>query len=254
VNGKVIAIVIGAAVAAVAALVFALQQNEAVQNNAGMLGNGKDVSDIVTAEVEYDDAKGFLAKPNNMEKYPGIVMIHEFWGLNDNIKDMARQMAAEGYVVLAVDLYNGEVAAESSRARELATSIRNNPGEAVKNMRAAVSFLREHDSVSGRIASLGWCFGGGMSLQLALNEQMAATAIYYGSLVTDKESLSVIQWPVLGIFGSEDTSIPVEQVREFEKVLTENNVENEIYVYDGVGYAFANPSGANYAPEETKDA
>jgi carboxymethylenebutenolidase len=258
VNVRVVAIIIGVAVAAsVGALALTLpQQNEAVQNNAGMLGNGKDTSDVITSMVEYHDGtSGFLARPDSMEKYPAIIMIHEFWGLNDNIKDMAKQMAAEGYVIMAVDLYNGEVATNSTRAGELASGLRNNPEPAIDNMKSAVSFLRKNDSVmSDRIASLGWCFGGGMSLQLALNENMAATGIYYGRLVTDKESLSVITWPVLGIFGSADTGIPVDQVNAFETALNEINVENEIYIYEGVGHAFANPSGQNYAPEETKDA
>lgn len=141
------------------------------------------------------------------------------------------------------------------RAGELARNVRENPDEAILNLKSAVSFLKEHESVnSNAIASLGWCFGGGFSLQLALNEELAATGIYYGRLVTDPEELSVIQWPVLGIFGSEDASIPVDQVKAFEAALNENNIENEIYIYDGVGHAFANPSGANYAPDETKDA
>jgi carboxymethylenebutenolidase len=182
-------------------------------------------------------------------------MIHEWWGLNDNIKAMATQMAAEGYVVLAVDLYGGEVATESSQAGALAGQVRDNPDAAIANLQEAVSYLRSHGSVRPElIGSLGWCFGGGWSLQLALNEELQATGIYYGSLVTDPEELSSIDWPVLGVFGSADTSIPVEQVRAFETALGENGIENEIYVYEGVGHAFANPSGTNYAPEATMDA
>jgi len=256
VNLKIVVAIVGVLIAAYAILTFTiLQQGETVNNNAEMLKNGKDLSEIVTTTVEYaDGVNGFLAKPDVAGKYPAIVIIHEWWGLNDHIKDMAKQIANEGYVVLAVDLY-GEVATESMRAQELSSSVRSNPDAAIQNMKSAVNFLRNHESVnSNAIASLGWCFGGGWSLQLALNEELAATVIYYGSLVTDTERLSVIEWPVLGIFGSEDRGIPVDQVKEFEKALNENNVENEIYIYDGVGHAFANPSGANYAPEETKDA
>lgn len=221
-----------------------------------MLGTGTDVSKVETSTVEYyNNTSGFLAKPAGDGRYPGIVMIHEWWGLNDNIKDMARQMASEGYVVLAADLYKGQVATESSQAQPLAAGVRNNPGEAVKNVQAAVSYLRNSDSVGGnKVGSLGWCFGGDWSLQLALNEKMDATGIYYGRLVTDPEALSVIKWPVLGVFGSADQSIPVEQVNAFKQALDKNGIENEVYIYEGVGHAFANPSGANYAPEETKDA
>jgi carboxymethylenebutenolidase len=105
---------------------------------------------------------------------------------------------------------------------------------------------------------MGWCFGGGQSLQLALNSQdhpLAATIIYYGSaLVTDNSNLSKIKWPVLGVFGDQDRGIPVEKVNEFKATLDEVGVPNEIYIYKGVGHAFANPSGDNYAPTETQDA
>lgn len=255
-NIKIVAVIIAIAIAAYATLTFTyMQQNEPASNNAGMLEEREDVSKIVTASVEYADGiNGFLAKPDSAGKYPGIVMIHEWWGLNENIKNVAKQMASEGYVVLAVDLF-GEVTTESMRAQELTSGVRSNPDNAIQNMKSAVSFLRNHESVDDNaIGSLGWCFGGGMSLQLALNEEMSATGIYYGSLVADPETLSVIEWPVLGIFGSEDRSISVEQVKAFETALNEINVENEIYIYDGVGHAFANPSGVSYAPEQTKDA
>jgi carboxymethylenebutenolidase len=111
---------------------------------------------------------------------------------------------------------------------------------------------------ASRIGSLGWCFGGGQSLQLALNTEaehpLAATVIYYGNLVTDQEELTKIQWPVLGIFGDQDESILVADVDRFEQVLNSTGVPNEIYVYEGVGHAFANPSGDNYSPRETSDA
>jgi carboxymethylenebutenolidase len=253
----VAAIAGGVAVAAIviALVVWPMAQTRGTGTNVGMIGDGNDVSDIETSTVEYyANASGFLARPAGDGSYPGVVMVHEWWGLNDNIKEMARQMASEGYVVLAADLYGGQVATERSQAQPLATAVRENPGEAVQNLKAAVGYLRENESVDGRIGALGWCFGGGFTLQLALNEKMDATGIYYGSLVTDQEQLSVITWPVLGVFGSADQSIPVEQVNEFEQALDANGTENEIYIYEGVGHAFANPSGESYAPEETMDA
>jgi len=251
---------IGGAAAVAVALAVAVwigaQRVEAAQSNVAMLGTGKDVSKVETSMVEYyNNTSGFLAKPAGDGKYPGIVMIHEWWGLNDNIKEMARQMASEGYVVLAADLYKGQVTTTSSQAQVLATGVKNNPGEAIKNLQAAVSYLRNSSSVDGKIGSLGWCFGGDWSLQLALNEnKMDATGLYYGQPVTDPKALSVIKWPVLGIFGSADQSIPVEKVNAFKQALDKDGIVNEIHVYNGVGHAFANPSGANYAPAETKDA
>jgi carboxymethylenebutenolidase len=191
------------------------------------------------------------------QKLPAVVMIHEWWGLNDNIKDMANMLAKEGYVVLAVDLF-GEVATDPDRAMQLSSSVRNNPEEAIANMQAAVNYLGSLENVnSSRIASLGWCFGGGQSLQLALNSEekpLAATVIYYGNLVTDEQALSTIKWPILGIFGDQDQSISVDTVDQFKGALDIVGITNEIYIYPGVGHAFANPSGDNYAPEETSDA
>jgi carboxymethylenebutenolidase len=166
-------------------------------------------------------------------------MIHEWWGLNDHIKDMADELASEGYVVLAADLYNGEVATNPNRARELSSSVRENPEQAISNMQSAVQYLASLPNVnSSRIASLGWCFGGGQSLQLALNSEqnpLAATVIYYGDLVNDTNQLSKINWPVLGIFGDQDQSIPVESVSAFEQTLNETGIINKIYLYPEVG-------------------
>jgi carboxymethylenebutenolidase len=243
--------------------------------NATILSDNGDVnsqSGLQNKSVNYfDSSLGYLVYPptttdNNIttttgqqqqQKLPAVVMIHEWWGLNDNIKDMANELASEGYVVLAADLFNGEVATDPSRARELFSSVRDNPEQAITNLQSAVQYLASLPNVnSSRIASLGWCFGGGQSLQLALNSEqnpLAATVIYYGNLVNDTNEISKIKWPVLGIFGDQDQSIPVESVNAFEQALNETGVANEIYIYPGVGHAFANPSD-NYAPKEAADA
>ena len=190
--------------------------------NATILSANNDVnsqSGLQNRSINYfDGSSGYLVYPttttdNNItdtieqqqQKLPAVVMIHEWWGLNDNIKDMANELAREGYVVLAADLYNGEVATEPNRARELSSSVRENPEQAISNLQSAVQYLASLPNVnSSRIASLGWCFGGGQSLQLALNSEqnpLAATVIYYGNLVNHTNELSKIKWPVLGIFG-----------------------------------------------------
>jgi carboxymethylenebutenolidase len=215
----------------------------------------------------YNNTLGYLTYPiiqndtKNFEnrKLPGIVMIHEWWGLNENIKNMAESLAKEGYVVLAVDLYDGKVANTTDAAQNLVSKVRENPSESINNLQHAVRYLASLENVnSSQISSLGWCFGGGQSLQLALNTEpeypLAATIIYYGNLVSDQESISKIKWPVLGVFGDQDKSISVESVKQFEKALNANGITNEIYIYEGVGHAFANPSGDNYAPQETQDA
>lgn len=231
---------------------------EPTTNSEILVGPGK--AGITSGSVEYfqggqGEVQGFFAKPAAPGDYPGVVMIHEWWGLNENIKDMASQLAREGYAVLAVDLFNGNVATDSSQARQQISDM--DPQTALANMEAAADYLRSEGSE--RIGSLGWCFGGGQSMQLAVGEgaqavPLDATVIYYGQLVTDAGRLEAIKWPVLGIFGDQDRSIPVERVTEFGSALDSLKVENEIYVYPGVGHAFANPSGTNYAAEETMDA
>ena len=223
--------------------------------NTDLISNSDSSVEVEAFDANYGPATGFLAKPKKEGTYPAVVIMHEWWGINDNIKQMAQELAKEGYVVLAVDLYGGKVAATSEDAGKYAGEARSNVQKAVANMKSAVSYLKELDYVNPeKIASLGWCFGGGMSLQLSLNQELSATVIYYGSLETDKEKLKFIKWPVLGIFGEKDTGIPPAKVNEFETALNELGIENEIHIYPNVGHAFANPSGANYAPNETKDA
>lgn len=209
--------------------------------------------DVEATFVNYfDNTEGYLAKPTTSGQFPGIVMIHEWWGLNENIKMMAEKLASHGYVVLAVDLYNGNVAATSEEALQLIGSFDREMG--IANMNSAVSYLLENNN-SVKLGSIGWCFGGGQSLNLALNnDDIDATVIYYGQLVTDKDRLSTIRWPVLGIFAELDQGITVENVKKFETLLNELEIKNEVHIYSGVDHAFANPSGDRYAPEESKDA
>lgn len=226
--------------------------------------------DLENRTVNYfDQAKGYLVYPitsnenksniiNKNDKLPAVIMIHENKGLNDNIKNMANLLARNGYVVLAVDLFKGEVTTDRNRSSELTQYVRDNQDIATANLKSAVKYVSSLPNVNAeKIVSLGWCFGGAQSLQLALNSQdhpLAATIIYYGRLVTDNATLANIKWPVLGIFGDQDRSIQVDTVKAFESALNSIGIPNEIYIYKGVGHAFANPSGENYAPKETQDA
>ena len=220
-------------------------------NNSEIFATGD--LEVETTDVSYfGNSNGYLAKPVADGDYPGVIMIHEWWGLNDNIKEMAEKLASHGYVVFAVDLYDGQVGTTADEARQLRSSF--DQTQWTDNMKTAVSYLEENHSPSS-LGSIGWCFGGGQSLNLALNnENMDATVIYYGQLVTDTEELSKINWPILGIFAELDSGIPPEAVNEFESALNEVKIENNITIYPGVNHAFANPSGDRYAPAESKDA
>lgn len=165
---------------------------------------------------------------------------------------MARGLASHGYVAMAVDLYAGQVATTPDGARQLLLTFDEQKG--ISNINSAAIYLRQNYNTT-KIATIGWCFGGSQSLNYALSgNRIDATILYYGQPVTDTSKLSEIKWPILGFFGGSDQSIPVEKVREFKSALDSMGIVNEIHVYPGLGHAFANPSGANYAPKETQDA
>jgi carboxymethylenebutenolidase len=223
----------------------------------------------IKKDVKYfDNASGYLVYPSAnfsnttspTKKLPAVIMIHEFWGINDNIRSMANTLATKaGYVVLAVDLFKGQSTNDPNRASQLVQSVRANPQEAISNLQAAVKYVSSLPFVnSSKIASIGWCFGGGQSLQLALHSEqhpLLATILYYGTpLVTDKQELSKIKWPVLGFFGDHDRANPLPLINMFKSALDGAGVTNQVVIYKGLGHAFANPSGPNYAPQQTVDA
>ncbi len=231
-----------------------LPDYENKDNNSDLLKTDKGEFTVMTETVTYfENYTGYLAMPDtDEENLPGVILIHEVWGLNDNMKEMAEELASHGYVALAVNLYGTDAATTIDEGRQLMSSYY--PQKGVDNMSGAVDYLQENYGVQ-KIGSIGWCFGGGQSLELALNNpNMDATVIYYGRLTTDQERLSSISWPILGIFAGLDTGITPETVNEFEKALDDLGIQNEIHIYPNVNHAFANPYGERYAPEETKDA
>jgi carboxymethylenebutenolidase len=241
------------------------------QNNNGIVTSNLNATDIEGLQIKknvtyFDGASGYLVYPTNAttgtlsKKLPAVVMVHEWWGLNNNIKTMANTLAKQGgYVVLAVDLFKGQSTDDPARAMQLVNTVTNNPQESISNLQAAVKYLSSIPFVnSSKIASIGWCFGGGQSLQLALHSEqhpLAGNVLYYGTpLVTDKQELSKIKWPILGFFGDKDQNIPLSKINSFKATLDSIGIKNQIYIYKGLGHTFANPSGSTYAPKETTDA
>ena len=215
--------------------------------------------DVDTEIVEYatvngETATGYLARPAGVEgPLPGIIVIHEWWGLNDNVRSMAEQLAAEGYQALAVDLYGGASSDTRDGAAALMTASMENTAALTENVKQAFAYL---EGDGQKVGTIGWCFGGGWSLAtaLALPEDVDATIIYYGRLVTDEEELAPLQMPILGFFGAEDQGIPVDSVHAFETSLNALGKDAAIHIYEGANHAFANPSGTAYQAEPAADA
>lgn len=200
------------------------------------------------ANSQGDTLYGYLAMPEEGQRpYPAVLLIHEWWGLNEGITILADALADEGYVVFAPDAYRGNVTALFPRALWLLTTTPNE--QIFADVDSGLAYLRSLESVdSNRVASMGFCFGGGHSLQLGLrqSENLAVTILYYGALVTDPNLLRPLleAQPVLGIFAEEDQTIFPKDVLEFEAALNSLNIENEITIYKGVGHGFV--QGTNY--------
>ena len=213
--------------------------------------------EVVYGTVDGQPLRGYLARPEGAAPgtLSGVVVIHEWWGLNDNIRMMTRRLAGEGYVALAVDMYGGQVAEDPQQARNLVQTVMGNREAGLENLRAAADYLREERNAE-EIGVIGWCFGGGWSLQagLGMPEMIDAVVMYYGQPVTDRERLAQLDAPLLGLFGAEDQGIPLAEVREMEQTLADLSEDATIRVYEGANHAFANPSGERYNAAAAEDA
>lgn len=198
------------------------------------------------AKIGDQTIKGYLARsPQTKANTPAILVFHEWWGLNDNIKKMTEKLAAEGYTALAVDLYEGQIADKPEDAKTFMKKASQNQKNFDSNIQQAYDYLKTKTK-AGKIGTIGWCFGGTNSLNAALllPQKIDATVIYYGSgIVTDRDRLKTLEMPILGIFGELDQSIPVAKVNEFEQTLKSLGKSVEIHIYPNADHAFANPSG-----------
>jgi len=216
-------------------------------------------SPIKTEDVTFksggETVSGYLARPESAGRHPALVVIHEWWGLNDWVKEQAQKFAEQGYVALAPDLYRGKVATDPSMAHELSRGMPQD--RAVGDLTAAFAYLASRADVDkSKIGSVGWCMGGGLSLQLAVHEpQLAACVVNYGAMPTDAIEIQKIRAPVLGNFGADDRGIPPDAVRAFEAALKAAGKSADMKIYDGAGHAFENPNNkAGYRAEAAADA
>jgi carboxymethylenebutenolidase len=200
-------------------------------------------------------AQGILYLPHGAGPHPALIVIHEWWGLNDWIKQQAAGYAAKGYVTLAVDLYRGKVAATPDLAHELSRGLPQDQG--VRDLTAALAYLQGRKDVKrNRIGAVGWCMGGGYALQLAIAAPaLRAVAINYGSLATDKSALAQIRAAVLGNFGGQDQGIPPAAVHAFEAAMQSLGKPVDAKIYPLAGHAFENPNNAGgYRAQDAADA
>jgi len=189
-----------------------------------------------------ETVSAMLYTPAGKGPFPALVVIHEWWGLNDWVKEQATKLADQGYVTLAVDLYRGKVATTPDEAHELSRGLPHDRAD--RDLLAAADYLRSQKNVDpGRVGSIGWCMGGGYSLDLALADpRLAATVINYGHLATSMDSLKKLHAAILGIFGGQDRGIPVSDVRNFEQQMKQLGKPIEIVIFPDAGHAFENPN------------
>ena len=202
-----------------------------------------------------ETVSGMIYAPAGKGPFPALIVIHEWWGLNDWVKEQTEKLAAQGYVALAVDLYRGKVATDPSEAHELMRGLPQDRG--IRDMQAAYDYLAARKDVKpGRIGSIGWCMGGGLSLQFAIHQpRLAACVVNYGSLPTDPNDIQQILVPVLGNFGADDKGITPADVQAFEKTMRGLNRRIDVKIYPGAGHAFENPNNTSgYRPEAAADA
>lgn len=205
-----------------------------------IVGSGGALQGVDLSYVDGDAATtGYLAVPQGDGPFPALVIIHEWNGLVDRVRQLADDFAAEGYVTLAADLYGGQVGSSSDENIALMNAATADMGTVVSNLNAAVAYLRARSDVTGRVGAMGWCFGGGIALSFGLDgEDHEATAIFYGRLIEDPEVLARMDHEVYGTFASLDRDISTEQVEGFEAALRAAGVENDIHIYDEVDHGF----------------
>jgi len=214
---------------------------------------------LITEMIEFgkngDKVPAYMARPDDDGQHPGVIVIQEWWGLNEHIKDLTRRMAEEGYVAISPDLYRGQVAEEPDEAMKLAMDLVQE--DALADISAGVHFLLEQGYVVPKsIGVMGFCMGGGLSAGMSLTgDGVGACVIFYGGLRGDVDAfVPQVQVPFLGHFGEADAGIPVENVRRLESLLEEHGKVHDINIYPDAPHAFFNDTRESYRDNHAKTA
>lgn len=212
--------------------------------------------ETVTFPSGAEKATGLLVTPAGKGPSPAVIVIQEWWGLDDWVKGQARALAAEGYAALAVDLYRGKVTSNPDEAHQLMNGLP--PDRAMRDLKAALAYLKGRADVKkDRIGVIGWCMGGRYSLALATEEAgLAAVVAYYGAPPTDPAAIARIKAPVLGNYGAKDEGPSPEQVGAFAAAMKSAGKPVDVKIYEGAPHAFANPNNPwkGYREASAKDA
>lgn len=208
------------------------------------------------AEVGDELVYGYFVAPSDMfEPLPAVIMIHEWWGLNKDVRATADRLAAQGYIVLAVDLFGGETTSDPAAARNLMLSVLEDPESANQNIRSAFDFVST-TAGAPRVGAIGWRFGGTWALNTAMlfPDELDATVIYYANVTSDEDKLRPVNAPILGLFAADDVSIKVHMVEAFEAALERLRKDYEIQIYAGASQRFASESADTYDATAANDA
>ena len=205
-----------------------------------ILGEGKSLRGASIAYLPGDTATvGYLSVPEGDGPFPALIIIHEWNGLVDRVRQVADDLAAQGYVTLAVDLYEGRVGSNPMTNIMLVQETQADMPKVINNLNTAVQHLKTREDVTGRVGAMGWCFGGGIALSFGLDgAEHEATAIFYGQLLDDPDRLSHLSHEVYGTFARDDSRPAPEDVARFETALDRAGIEHDLHIYDAVGHGF----------------
>jgi carboxymethylenebutenolidase len=212
---------------------------------------------LVTESIEYPanggTGMGYLVRPDDAGRHPGVVVIQEWWGLEEHIKEVARRFAREGFVAVAPDLYHGRVATEPDEARKLAMAM--NREQAAKDLDGAIAYLRGLDMVEPkRVGMIGFCMGGSLALLMACrNTNVGAAAVFYGGNMGDLDDVKNLHCPLFAAYGEDDQSIPLDRIEALRRTLADAGRQFEIKVYPAAPHSFFNDTRPSYRAEAAED-
>ena len=207
---------------------------DAIVGNAGPLSG-----DSVQYYSANPSSVGYLSKPDGEGPHPSVILIHEWNGLVQRVKETADSFADEGYVALAVDLYSGRTGSNPQENMALVRETLAEPAALIDNLNAAVNYVKNQVGNNGKVATIGWCYGGGVALTYALGgDHHDATAIFYGRLLADPAQLAHVDHEFYGTFVENDRGIPITDVENFVETLRAADIPNDVHIYDGVNHGF----------------